>query len=97
MPSKCPPGPHLNSSYGLHTHSGLRQISITCSFPSLPDRILQVLRLLSQLLQLVHLVNIGDLRLVEDDDRDGDGGLRSGVDTVGVSSVQATLLALILL
>lgn len=95
MPSKCPPGPHLNSSYGLHTHSGLRQISITCSFPSLPDGVLQVLRLLSQLLQLVHLVNIGDLRLVEDDDRDG--GLGSGVDTVGVSSVQATLLALILL
>ena len=55
-----------------------------------------MLGLLPQLLQLVHLVNIGDLRLVEDDDRDGGLG-GSGVDNVGVGSVQATLLARVLL
>ena len=96
MSSQCPPGPHLDPSNSLHTHSGLRQICITCSFPALPDGVLQVLGLLPQLLQLVHLVNIGDLRLVEDDDRDGGLG-GSGVDNVGVGSVQATLLAPVLL
>jgi hypothetical protein len=35
MPSKCPPRPHLNSSYGLHVCSRLNEGCVTCGLSSI--------------------------------------------------------------